>query len=181
MTFVIWNDWNVSSWVCGVYDLAFGLPPSRAWTLFGIDVWQFTNGAKLNEKEEIVMKKVIACLTVFLMIAGMSVFAALAGDTHHTRSITISEPMIVGGVMVKEGEYRIRFDEVTGVLTVREKDGDLVANTTGEVVQLDDDADVTELTTTYTDIGQVLTEVQMRNVDKILILRCTCVTDTEGP
>jgi hypothetical protein len=135
----------------------------------------------LNEKEEIVMKKVIACLTVFLMIAGMSVFAALAGDTHHTRSFTISEPMIVGGDMVKEGEYRIRFDEVTGVLTVREKDGHLVANTTGEVVQLDDDADVTALTTTYTDIGPVLTEVQMRNVDKKLILECTCVTGSEGP
>jgi hypothetical protein len=135
----------------------------------------------LNEKEEIVMKKVIACLTVFLMIAGMSVFAALAGDARHTRSFTISEPMIVGGVMVKEGEYRIRFDEVTGVLTVREKDGDLVANTTGEVVQLDDDSDVTALTTTDTDIGPVLTEVQMRNVDKKLILECTCVTGSEGP
>ncbi len=36
------------------------------------------------------------------------VFATLAGDTHHTRSFTISEPMIVGGVMVEEGEYRIR-------------------------------------------------------------------------
>jgi hypothetical protein len=133
------------------------------------------------KKEEIVMKKVIACLTVFLMIGGMSVFATLAGDTHHTRSFTISEPMIVGGVMVEEGEYRIRFDEVTGVLTVREKDGDLVANTTGEVVQLDDDADVNAITTTDYNVGRVLTEVQMRNVDKKLILGCTCVTDSEGP
>jgi hypothetical protein len=107
MTFVIGNAWNVSSCICSVYDLACGLPASRAWTLFGIDVWQFTNGHKQKKKEEIVMKKVIACLTVFLMIAGMSIFAALAGDTHHTRSFTISEPMIVGGVMVEEGEYRI--------------------------------------------------------------------------
>lgn len=127
------------------------------------------------------MKKVIACHTVFLMIVGMSVFAALADDTHHTRSFTISEPMIVGGVMVEEGEYRIRFDEVTGVLTVREKDGDLVANTTGQVVQLEDDAAVNALTMTNTNVGRVLTEVQMRNVDKKLILGCTCVTDSEGP
>ena len=115
------------------------------------------------------------------MIAGMSIFTALAVDTHHTRSFTISEPMIVGGVMVEEGEYRIRFDEVTGVLTVREKDGDVVANTTGEVVQLDDDADVNALTMTDTNVGRVLTEVQMRNVDKKLILVCTCVRDSEGP
>jgi hypothetical protein len=135
----------------------------------------------LKKKEEIVMKKVIACLSMFLMVAGMSVFAALAGDSHHTRSITISEPMIVGGILVKEGDYRIRFDEVTGVLTVKEKDGDVVAHTTGEVVQLDDDADVTTITTTDTNIGRVLTEVQMRNVDKKLILECTCVTDSEGP
>jgi hypothetical protein len=157
------------------------LPASRAWTLFGIDVWQFTNGPKQKKKEEIVMKKVIACLTVFLTIAGMSIFAALAGDTDHTRSFTISEPMIVGGVMVEEGEYRIRFDEVTGVLTVKEKDGDLVAHTTGEVVQLEDDADVNALTTTETNVGLLLTEVQMRDVDKKLILGCTCVTDSEGP
>lgn len=127
------------------------------------------------------MKKIIACLTVFLTIAGMSIFAALAADTDHTRSFTISEPMIVGGVMVEEGEYRIRFDEVTGVLTVKDKDGDLVANTTGEVVQLDDDADVNALTTTETNVGLLLTEVQMRNVDKKLILGCACVTDSEGP
>jgi uncharacterized protein YabE (DUF348 family) len=135
----------------------------------------------LKKKEGIVMKKVIACLTLFLMIAGMSVFAALARDAHHTRSFTISEPMIVGGTLVEEGEYRIRFDEVTGVLTVREKDGDLVAHTTGEVVQLDDDADATKLTTTDTNVGRLLTEVQMSNVDKKLILGCTCVTDSEGP
>jgi uncharacterized protein YabE (DUF348 family) len=128
-----------------------------------------------------VMKKAIACLTVFLMIAGISVFAALAGDTHHTRSFTVSEPMIVGGTVVEEGDYRIRFDEVTGVLTVMEKDGDLVASATGEVVQLGDDADVTALTTTDTNVGRLLTEVQMRNVDKKLILGCTCVTDSEGP
>jgi hypothetical protein len=151
------------------------------WTLFGIDVWQFTNGPKLKKKEEIVMKKVIACLIVFTIIAGMSIFAVLAWDTDHTRSFTISEPMIVGGVMVEEGEYRIRFDEVTGVLTVREKGGDEVANTTGEVVQLDDDAEVSALTTTDTNVGRVLTEVQMRDVDKKLILECTCVTDSEGP
>jgi uncharacterized protein YabE (DUF348 family) len=128
-----------------------------------------------------VMKKAIACLTVFLMIAGISVFAALAGDTHHTRSFTVSEPMIVGGTVVEEGDYRIRFDEVTGVLTVMEKDGDLVASATGEVVQLGDDADVTALTTTDTNVGRLLTEVQMRNVDKKLILVCTCVRDSEGP
>lgn len=127
------------------------------------------------------MKKVTAFLIVFLTIAGMSIFTALAGDTHHTRSFTISEPMIVGGVMVKEGEYRIRFDEVTGVLTVKEKGGDVVAHTTGEVVELDDDAEVDALTTTDTNVGRLLTEVQMRNVDKILIVGCTCVTDSEGP
>jgi hypothetical protein len=150
-------------------------------TLSGIDICQFTNCPKLKEKGEIVMKKVTAYLIVFLTIAGMSIFAALAGDTHHTRRFRISEPMRVGGMMVKEGEYRIRFDEVTGVLTVSEKDGDVVANTTGEVVQLDDDAEVNALTTTDTSVGRLLTEVQMRNVDKKLILGCTCVTDSEGP
>jgi hypothetical protein len=123
----------------------------------------------------------MACLTVTLMIAGISVFIALASDTHHTRTFEISEPMIVGGTMVKEGEYRIRFDEVTGDLTVMKMNGDLVASAIGEVVQLGDDADVTALTTTDTEAGRVLTAVQMHNVDKKLILDCACATSSEGP
>jgi hypothetical protein len=69
--------------------------------------------------------------------------------------------LIVGGTMVKEGEYKIRFDEVTGALTVMDMDGDLVASAIGQVVQLDDDADVTAITTTETVAGRVLTAVQM--------------------
>jgi len=111
----------------------------------------------------------------------MSVFAAMAGGTRHTRRIQISEPMIVGGTMVKKGEYKIRFDEVTGALSVRDIDGDLVASAVGQVVQLDDDADVTALTTTYTELGRVLIAVQMHNVDKKLILESASVTDSEGP
>jgi hypothetical protein len=112
-----------------------------------------------------------------------SVFKLVVGHGLRLSAIglAISEPMIVGGAMVEEGEYRIRFDEATGELTVKEKDGDLVASATGEVVQLDDDAEVKALTTTDTNVGRVLTEVQMRNVDKKLILACTCVTDSEGP
>src|SRR5215510_13970522 len=107
--------------------------------LVEIAVWQLTKTPRLMEKEEIVMKRIIACLTVTLMITGMSVLAAMAVDTHHTRSFTISEPMIVGGTMIEEGKYRMRFDEATGALTVMEMDGDIVASATGEVVQLGDD------------------------------------------
>ena len=127
------------------------------------------------------MERIIACLTATLIIGGMSVFAAMAGGTRHTRRIQISEPMIVGGTMVKKGEYKIRFDEVTGALSVRDIDGDLVASAVGQVVQLDDDADVTALTTTYTELGRVLIAVQMHNVDKKLILESASVTDSEGP
>jgi len=127
------------------------------------------------------MKRIIACLTVTLMIAGMSIFAALAGDTHHTRTFKIYEPMIVGGTMVYKGEYRIRFDEATGQLTVMEMGGDAVASAVGEVVQLADDADITALTTTDTVAGRVLTAVQMRNVDKKLILEIASEICSEGP
>ena len=127
------------------------------------------------------MKRIIACLTVTLMITGMSVLAAMAVDTHHTRSFTISEPMIVGGTMIEEGKYRMRFDEATGALTVMEMDGDIVASATGEVVQLGDDADVTALTTTETEAGPVLIAVQMHNVDKKLILPCACAEGSEEP
>lgn len=127
------------------------------------------------------MKRIIACLTVTLMITGMSVLAAMAVDTHHIRSFTISEPMIVGGAMMEEGKYRMRFDEATGALTVMEMDGDVVASATGEVVQLGADADVTAFTTTETAAGRVLTAVQMHNVDKKLILPCACAEDSEEP
>ena len=73
------------------------------------------------------MKRIIACLTVTLMIAGMSIFAAMAADTDHTRRVTISEPMIVGGTMIEDGEYRMRFDEVTGALTVMEIETEYVS------------------------------------------------------
>jgi hypothetical protein len=150
--------------------------------LVEIAEWQFTKVPELREKEELVMRKrIIAYLAVTLMIAGMSIFAAMAADTHHTRSFTISEPMIVGGTMIDEGKYRIRFDEMTGALTVMEMDGDVVASATGEVVQLADDADVTALTTTDTPVGKVLTAVQMHNVNKKLILNCACATSSEGP
>jgi len=62
-----------------------------------------------------------------------------------------------------------------------EMDGDVVASASGEVVQLDDNADVTALTTTETAAGRVLTAVQMHNVDKKLILACECVTGSEEP
>jgi hypothetical protein len=133
------------------------------------------------EKEEKDMKRIIAFVAVTLMIAGISVFVAMAADTDHTRRITISEPMIVGGTMVDDGDYRMRFDEATGVLTVMEMDGDMVASARGQVIQLDDDADVTAITTTDTAAGRVLTAVQMSNVDKKLILDCTCATVGEGP
>jgi len=59
--------------------------------------------------------------------------------------------------------------------------GDLVASAVGQVIQLDDDADVTALTTTDTEVGRVLTAVQMHNVDKKLILESASVTSGEGP
>jgi len=127
------------------------------------------------------MKRIIACLMVTLMIAGISVFAAMAADTDHTRRITISKPMIVGGVMVEDGEYRLRFDEADGSLAVMELDGDLVASARGQVIQLEDEADVTALTTTDTATGRFLTAVQMSNVDKKLILNCACATISEVP
>src|SRR5262249_17740098 len=105
------------------------------------------------------MKRIMACLKVTLMIFGINVFAVLRGDTHHTRRIHISEPMIIGGAIVKEGEYKMRFDEAPGDLTVMKMNGDMVASALGQVVQLDDDADVTALTTTDTEAGRVLTAV----------------------
>lgn len=116
------------------------------------------------------MKKVMTYLTMALLVTAMSVFAASAGDTHHSARIKISEPMIVGNTMVKKGEYKIRFDEVTGELTVKELDGDLVASARGQVVALGDDADQTAITTTDTERGRVLTAVQIEDVDKKLIL-----------
>ncbi|HKQ75285.1 MAG TPA: hypothetical protein VJ810_16420 [Blastocatellia bacterium] len=89
--------------------------------------------------------------------------------------------LIVGGVMIEDGEYRLRFDEADGSLTIMEMDGDLVASARGQVIQLDDDADVTAITTTDTTAGRVLTAVQMSNVDKKLILDYACVTGGEGP
>jgi len=49
------------------------------------------------------------------------------------------------------------------------------------VVQLADDADETALTTTDTAAGRVLTAVQMRNVDKKLILEIASEIGSEGP
>ncbi len=126
------------------------------------------------------MKRILACLTLGLMIAGTSVFAVMAGDTDHTRSFSISEPMLVGGVMVDDGDYKLRFDEATGALTVMEMDGDVVASAVGEVVQLEDDAEFTAITTTDTPAGKVLTAVQMSNVDKKLILDVAAEIGDEG-
>src|SRR5262245_50501588 len=116
------------------------------------------------------MKKIMTYLTMALMVTAMSVFAAMAGDTHHTRHISISEPMKVGGTLVKEGEYKIRFDEVTGELTVMKMSGRMVASAKGQVIQMGADADVTALTTIDTEAGHVLTAVQMHHVDKKLVL-----------
>jgi len=122
------------------------------------------------------MKKVMTYLTMALMVTAMSIFAASADDTHHSARIKISEPVIVGNTMVKKGEYKIRFDEVTGELTVKELDGDLVASAIGQVVALENDADQTAITTTDTGRGRVLTAVQIHNVDKKLVLPIAVVT-----
>src|SRR5689334_2649797 len=105
------------------------------------------------------MKKLTAYLMTALMVAAISVFAAVASDTHHSAHVKISENLIVGNTMVKKGDYKIRFDEVTGELTVKKMNGDLVATAIGHVIPMEKDAKFTALTMTDTDRGPVLTAV----------------------
>jgi hypothetical protein len=123
------------------------------------------------------MKKGTAYLMTALLVAAISVFAAVASDTHHSAHVKISQNMIVGNTMVKKGDYKVRFDEVTGELTIKKMNGDLVATAIGHVIPLEADAKYTALTTTDTDRGHVLTAVQIDDVDKKLTLDVAVATE----
>jgi hypothetical protein len=127
------------------------------------------------------MKKITTYLAVALMVAAMSVYAALASDQHHSAHIKISEGMMVGNTLVKKGEYKIRIDELTGELTVKKMNGQVVATAVGQVVPMGDDAHDTAITTEDTETGRVLTAVQIRHSDKKLILESDSVTGVVVP
>lgn len=127
------------------------------------------------------MKKITTYFAAAVMVSAMTVFPALASDTHHSARFKISDGMIVGNTLVKKGEYKIGFDEVTGKLTVKKMNGDVVATAVGEVVPMGDEPDNNSITTDDTETGRILTAVQLRHSDKKLVLASGSVTGVVVP
>jgi len=76
------------------------------------------------------MKYFVRHLSVGLLIVALTGVAAFGKGKTKTATVTFSNDVTVGGVAVKAGEYKIRFNEETSEVAVL-KGGKVVAKTTG--------------------------------------------------
>jgi hypothetical protein len=102
------------------------------------------------------------------MIATISVSTAIAQGKVRSTTISFIEDTMVNDAMVKKGEYRVQFNDETGEMSIM-KDGDLVVKAKGRVIDLDNKARYTAISTSSNDKGRFLTGLQFEGSRKSLV------------
>lgn len=97
------------------------------------------------------MKNKITTLTLALAICALVGTLALAKGKPHT--LTFNEDTLVNGTLVKKGEYRAKFDQDTGQLTIMETDNDVVVTAKATEQSLDKKVENTTFETTHNESG----------------------------
>ena len=94
------------------------------------------------------MKRFMKAIFVALVITALASISALAGDKGKVekKTVTFTDDTMVNGTMVKKGDYEIKFDDVTGELSVI-KNGKVIAKTSAHYEARSDKAKTTALLT----------------------------------
>jgi hypothetical protein len=90
------------------------------------------------------MKYFVRHLSVVLVVLSLAVSAAFAKDKTRKATVNFSDDVTVGDTLVKKGDYQIKFDEETSVLSVL-KNGKVVATTNGTLQERTDKSGSTAL------------------------------------
>ena len=97
------------------------------------------------------MKRFMKGFCVALVIGALASFSVLAGDKGdkgkvEKKTVAFPEDVMVNGTLVKAGDYEVKFDEVTGELSII-KNGAVKAKTPAHVEPRSDKAKSTALRT----------------------------------
>ena len=118
----------------------------------------------VNSKE-VVMKTIrnIVALCVISVVTG--VFAIANTMTEH---VTFANPVIVNGTLIKDGMYKVQFNDQTGMLTFK-KNRDIVATVPARLERVDKHSQVEYSTRTEGDTS-ILTSVTMDDGYRAVLL-----------
>ena len=94
------------------------------------------------------MKRFMKGILAALVISGLVSIGAFAGNKGKTekKSITITEDVTVNGIVLKPGDYQVKFDETSGELSIL-KDGKVKAKVPAHLQARTDEAKNTSLRT----------------------------------
>jgi hypothetical protein len=93
-----------------------------------------------------IMKRIAQHIFVALVICALAAVTALADKTK-TRAITLPADTMVNGVLLKAGDYEMKYDEATGQLSIAKTGGKVLATVMTHTQARDTKAPATELKT----------------------------------
>src|SRR5262245_33339267 len=120
--------------------------------------------AGYKSQREDCMKKQILLWSVLTALITFSAFAE-----SRSKKVAFSKTVVVNGVAVKAGEYKLEFDSEKGELSVL-KDGKIVAQATARAETTPIKAKATLIETTHTDNGALLTSITFRGEDQRIVV-----------
>jgi len=112
------------------------------------------------------MKKTITTIVALFVISVVTGVVAIAGTM--TEHVTFAHPVTVNGTTIKDGMYKVQFDDQTGMLTFK-KNGDVVATVPARLERVDKHSQVEYSTRTEGDTS-ILTSVTMDDGYRAILL-----------
>jgi len=131
----------------------------------GKDYAKRNYGFRLQQEREVVMKfkQILFCV----VLTGLITVSAFAEGK--TKKIVFSKAVVVNGVAVKAGEYKLEFDSEKGELSLL-KEGKIVAKATARAETTPIKAKATLIETIQTDNGALLTSITFRGEDQRIVV-----------
>ena len=118
----------------------------------------------VNSKE--VVMKTIRNIVALCVISVFTGIAAIAGTM--TEHVTFAHPVTVNGTVIKDGMYKVQFNDETGMLTIK-RNGDVVATAQARLERVDKHSQVEYSTRTEGDTN-ILTSVTMDDGYRAMLL-----------
>ena len=103
------------------------------------------------------MKKTVTTIIALCAISVLTSMSAIAGTM--TERVTFAHPVTVNGTLIKDGMYKVQFDDQTGMLSFK-RNGDVVATAQARLEKVDKHSQVEYSTRTEGDTN-ILTSVTM--------------------
>ena len=112
------------------------------------------------------MKKTVTNIVALCIVSVVTGMVAIA-DTM-TERVTFAHPVIVNGTLIKDGMYKLQFNDQTGMLTFK-KNRDIVATAQARLERVDKHSQVEYSTKTEGDTS-ILTSVTMDDGYRAILL-----------